>query len=58
MIFFFSNKVTSLAFESSKNQLISAGEDSVMVFWDLNAERKEVSLAKYAKYLYLLFTSV
>jgi len=43
LIHYFSNRVTSLAFVSSKNQLISAGEDSVMVFWDLNAERKEVS---------------
>lgn len=43
VFFFFSNRVTSLAFVSPKNQLISAGEDSVLVFWDLNAERKEVS---------------
>lgn len=42
-LFIFSNRVTSLAFVSPKNQLISAGEDSVLVFWDLNAERKEVS---------------
>lgn len=41
--FDFSNRVTSLAFVSPKNILVSAGEDSVLVFWDLNAERKEVS---------------
>lgn len=41
--FIFSNRVTSLAFISPKNILVSAGEDSVLVFWDLNAERKEVS---------------
>lgn len=40
---FISNRVTSLAFVSPKNILVSAGEDSVLVFWDLNAERKEVS---------------
>lgn len=41
--FFFSNKVSSLAFANSTQQLISAGEDSVLVFWEMNAMRKEVS---------------
>lgn len=41
--YLFSNRVTSLAFVPLKNQLISAGEDSVLIFWDLNADRKEVN---------------
>lgn len=48
----FSNRVTSLAFVSPKNILVSAGEDSVLVFWDLNAERKEVS---YSILKFILF---
>lgn len=31
-----------MAYALPKNQLISAGEDSVLVFWDFNADRKEV----------------
>lgn len=53
MYIIFSNRVTSLAFVSSKNQLISGGEDSVMVFWDLNAERKEVSYIQFMCYIFL-----
>lgn len=41
--FIYSNRVTSLEFVLSKNLLISAGEDSILIFWDLNADRKEVS---------------
>lgn len=50
----YSNRVTSLAFVSPKNQLISAGEDSVMVFWDLNAERKEVCVT----FMYYIYNSI
>lgn len=39
---FYSNKVAALAYANSTQQLISAGEDSVLVFWEMNAMRKEV----------------
>lgn len=52
----FSNRVTSLAFVSPKNILVSAGEDSVLVFWDLNAERKEVSFS-ILKYIFYSLNS-
>jgi hypothetical protein len=38
----YSNKVTALCYASLKQQLISGGEDSVIVFWDMTVERKEV----------------
>lgn len=38
----YSNKVAALAYANSTQQLISAGEDSVLVFWEMNAMRKEV----------------
>jgi len=34
--------VTALCYASLKQQLISGGEDSVIVFWDMTVERKEV----------------
>lgn len=37
-----SNKVAALGYANSTQQLISAGEDSVLVFWEMNAMRKEV----------------
>lgn len=37
-----SNKVTALRYGNHTQQLISAGEDSVVVFWEMNAMRKEV----------------
>jgi hypothetical protein len=40
--FVFSNKVTALCYAGLKQQLISGGEDSVLVFWDMTLERKEV----------------
>lgn len=40
--FLFSNKVAALKFANSTQQLITAGEDSVLVFWEMNAMRKEV----------------
>lgn len=36
----FSNKVSALTYASNTQQLISAGEDSVIVFWEMNAMRK------------------
>uniref|UniRef100_A0A1A9W0P1 FYVE-type domain-containing protein n=1 Tax=Glossina brevipalpis TaxID=37001 RepID=A0A1A9W0P1_9MUSC len=36
------NKVSSLAYANHTQQLISCGEDSVVVFWEMNAMRKEV----------------
>lgn len=38
----FSNKVSALAYANQTQQLISCGEDSVVVFWEMNAMRKEV----------------
>lgn len=38
----FSNKVAALKFANTTQQLITAGEDSVLVFWEMNAMRKEV----------------
>ena len=38
----FSNKVTALQYANNSQQLISAGEDSVLVFWEMNSMRKEV----------------
>jgi hypothetical protein len=35
-----SNKVSALAYASNTQQLVSAGEDSVVVFWEMNAMRK------------------
>lgn len=40
----FSNKVTALCYAALKQQLISGGEDSVLVFWDMRLERKEVRI--------------
>lgn len=37
-----SNKVSALKFANTTQQLISAGEDSALVFWEMNAMRKEV----------------
>jgi hypothetical protein len=34
--------VTALCYAGLKQQLISGGEDSVLVFWDMRQERKEV----------------
>jgi hypothetical protein len=34
--------VTALCYASLKQQLISGGDDSVIVFWDMTLERKEV----------------
>lgn len=31
-----------MAYANSTQQLITAGEDSVLVFWEMNAMRKEV----------------
>lgn len=56
-MYFFSNRVTSLAYILPKNILISAGEDSVLVFWDLNAERKEVSYSNIL-YTFLIYLCV
>ena len=36
------NKVSALRYANHTQQLISAGEDSVVVFWEMNAMRKEV----------------
>lgn len=41
-VFLYRNKVAALAYANSTQQLISAGEDSVLVFWEMNAMRKEV----------------
>lgn len=38
----FRNKVSSLAYANHTQQLISCGEDNVVVFWEMNAMRKEV----------------
>lgn len=35
------NKLSALAYANSTQQLISAGEDSVIVLWEMNAMRKE-----------------
>jgi hypothetical protein len=40
--FVFSNKVKALCYAGLKQQLISGGDDSVLVFWDMTLERKEV----------------
>lgn len=37
-----SNKVSALGYAHSTQQLISGGEDSVLVFWEMNEMRKEV----------------
>lgn len=37
-----SNKVSALHYANGTQQLISAGEDSVLVFWEMNSMRKEV----------------
>lgn len=37
-----SNKVAALKFAHTTQQLISAGEDSTLVLWEMNAMRKEV----------------
>lgn len=37
-----SNKISTLAYANHTQQLISCGEDSVVVFWEMNAMRKEV----------------
>lgn len=42
IFFIFSNKVSSLAYANHTQQLISGGEDSVVVLWEMNAMRKEV----------------
>lgn len=39
---FSSNKVSALHYANGTQQLISAGEDSVLVFWEMNSMRKEV----------------
>ncbi|EDV98972.1 WD repeat and FYVE domain-containing protein 2 [Drosophila grimshawi] len=36
------NKVSALAYANHTQQLITSGEDSVVVFWEMNAMRKEV----------------
>ncbi|KAH8377861.1 hypothetical protein KR093_007506 [Drosophila rubida] len=36
------NKVSALAYANHTQQLITCGEDSVVVFWEMNAMRKEV----------------
>lgn len=38
----YSNKVSALGYAHSTQQLISGGEDSVLVFWEMNEMRKEV----------------
>lgn len=40
--FLSSNKVAALHYADGTQQLISAGEDSVLVFWEMNSMRKEV----------------
>lgn len=41
-IILYSNKVSASKFANTTQQLITAGEDSVLVFWEMNAMRKEV----------------
>lgn len=36
------NKVSALVYAHTTQQLISGGEDSVLVFWEMNEMRKEV----------------
>lgn len=42
LIVFSSNKVSALHYANNTQQLVSAGEDSVLVFWEMNSMRKEV----------------
>lgn len=39
--------MTALCYAAVKRQLISSGEDAVIVFWDMTAQRKEVSCIPY-----------
>lgn len=39
-MFFGSNKVAALKFANSTQQLTTAGEDSVLKFWEMNAKRE------------------
>jgi WD40 repeat protein len=43
---YFRNKVTALAFANISQQLISGGEDSHLVCWDMTVKRKEVNILK------------
>ena len=41
-IFCFRSKVISLVYSKKSHQLVSGGEDAIVVFWDMKANREEV----------------
>jgi WD40 repeat protein len=43
----FSNKVTSLVFSNASQQLISAGEDSMIIAWNMHTKRCEVIIISF-----------
>lgn len=39
---FFRSKIVGIAYATGKRRLISASDDGLIVFWDMNAKREEV----------------
>ena len=47
--YYFSDRIHALVYAPLSKQLLSAGDDSAMVLWDMGVKRKEVSLKIYNK---------